>query len=127
MSFDERRIHDVTILTIEGRLTFNTGAELGRHIASLASACRSNVVVNLERVSYMDSAGLGALVSAYTHLRQRRGALKFVNPSARTKHVLTITGIATLVETFLSESAAVASFADLELRRDKTHGLRSTL
>lgn len=111
MPFDERHVQDVTILTVEGRLTFTAGAELGRRITALASSSPANVILDLERVSYMDSAGVGALVGAYTHLRQRCGMLKFVNPSARAKHVLAITGIATLVETFVSEAAAVASFA----------------
>jgi anti-sigma B factor antagonist len=111
MPFDERHIQDITILDFEGRLTFTAGVELSRRITSLANANTTKVVLNLERVSYVDSAGLGAIVSAFTQLRGGAGGLKFVNPSARTQHVLEITGIAKLVETFTSERLAVASYA----------------
>jgi anti-sigma B factor antagonist len=111
MPFAERRIQDIAILDFEGRLTFTAGAELGRRISALAASDTTKVVINLERVSYVDSAGLGALVHAFTELSQRHGMLKFVNGSARTQHVLKITGIATLVETFASEKSALASFA----------------
>ena len=112
MPFDERHIQDITILDFEGRLTFTAGVELSRRITSLANANTRKVVLNLERVSYVDSAGLGAIVSAFAQLRGGTGGLKFVSPSARTQHVLEITGIAKLVETFTSERLAVASYAD---------------
>jgi len=112
MPFDERTIQDITILDFEGHLTFTAGAELSRRIASLADARVTKVILNLERVSYVDSAGLGAIVSAFTELRHAGGVLKFANPSRRTQHVLEITGIATLVVTFATETAAVHSFGD---------------
>jgi anti-sigma B factor antagonist len=112
MPFDERTIHDITILDFNDRLTFTAGVELSRRITSLAATNVTKVILNLERVSYVDSAGLGAIMSAFTELRQREGVLKFVNPSARTQHVLAITGIAALVATFATEAAAVHSFGD---------------
>jgi anti-sigma B factor antagonist len=111
MPFDERHIQDITILDFEGRLTFTAGVELSRRITSLMAARAHKVVLNLERVTYLDSAGLGAVVGAFTKLRGEKGGLKFVNPSARTQHVLDITGIAKIVETFPSERLAVASYA----------------
>lgn len=111
MAFDERTVHDITILDFDGRLTFTAGVELSRRITALAQAGVSNVVLALDRVSYVDSAGLGAIVDAFMQLRQRDGMLKFVNPSSRTRHVLEITGIATLIETYPTEAAAIASVA----------------
>lgn len=110
MPFDERHTRDITILDFEGRLTFTAGVELSRRITALMAARETKVVLNLERVTYLDSAGLGAVVSAFTKLRGGKGGLKFVNPSARTQHVLDITGIAKIVETFASERLAVASY-----------------
>lgn len=109
MPFDERTIQDITILDFEGHLTFTAGAELCRRITTLAASNVTKVILNLERVSYVDSAGLGAIVGAFTELRRRDGVLAFVNPSVRTQHVLQITGIATLVATFATEAAAVLS------------------
>jgi anti-sigma B factor antagonist len=110
MAFDERIVHDITILDFKDRLTFTAGAELSKRITTLVAHGVTKVILNLERLSYVDSAGLGAIVDAVIQLRARDGALKFVNPSARTLHVLEITGIATLVETFATELNAVASF-----------------
>jgi anti-sigma B factor antagonist len=110
MSFDEHTIHDITILDCAGRLTFTAGAELSRRITALGIATATKVVLNLERVSYVDSAGLGAIVDAYMQLRKRDGVMKFVNPSNRTRHVLQITGITTLIETHPTVVAAVESF-----------------
>ena len=117
MSFDERQVEDITILDLEGRLTFTAGTELSGRVMTLAAMRSTKIVLNLVRVAYIDSAGLGALVHAFTWLRGAHGALKFVNPSVRTQHVLQITGIATLVETFASETLAIASFADSQKLR----------
>ena len=115
MPFDERTSQDITILDFEGRLTFTAGVELSRRITSLAIQNVTKVVLNLERVSYVDSAGLGAIVGAFTELRRRNGELKFVNPSTRTQHVLEITGIAALIATFATEAAAIHSFGGPQL------------
>jgi anti-sigma B factor antagonist len=115
MSFDERTIHDITVLDCGPRLTFTAGAEVRRRITAIGTGAARKVVLNLERVSYVDSAGLGAIVDAYMQLRKRDGAMKFVNPSSRTRHVLQITGIATLVETHPTVTAAVESFRSVEM------------
>lgn len=110
MAFSERHIQDVTILDFEGRLTYTAGEDLSRRITALASN-GANVVLNLAGVSYVDSAGLGAIVNAFTKLRDTGGGLAFLNPTLRTQHVLDITGIASLVKTFPSEQLAIASYA----------------
>jgi len=113
MSFDERTICNITVLDCDGRLTFTAGAELSRRITAIGRGATTNVILDLERVSYVDSAGLGAIVDAYMQLRKRDGVMKFVNPSSRTRHMLQITGIATLVETHPTVTAAVASLRDV--------------
>ena len=110
--FVERQIRDITIVDVDGRLTFSAGEELSGQVMKLAACQVRKIVLNLERVSYIDSAGLGALIHAFTWLRGAHGALKFVNANARTQHVLDLTHISTLVETFASESLAVASFGE---------------
>ena len=111
MSFNERSIGSVTILDLVGRLTHNAGMEMGQRMQTFSQRGPQNVVLNLAEVSYVDSAGLGAMVDAFTRLRSRGGALKFLNPTARTRHLLDITGLATLVSTYDDEASAVASFA----------------
>jgi anti-anti-sigma factor len=115
VSFDERTIRNITVLHCQGRLTFTAGAELSRRITAISRGETTNVILDLEQVSYVDSAGLGAIVDAYMQVRKRDGVMKFVNPSSRTRHMLKITGIATLVETHPTVTDAVESFRDVRV------------
>jgi anti-sigma B factor antagonist len=114
LGFNKRMIAGVTVLDLEGRLTFTAGAELGRLVQALLVGGATQLVLNLERVSYIDSAGLGAMVEAFTVARQKAVRLKLLNPTERTRHLLEITGLAGIVETFDSEAAALASCATVE-------------
>ena len=71
---------------------------------------RKDVLSNLARVQYVDSAGLGAIVQCYTTVTNQGGALKLVHITKRIKDLLTITKLITVFETFDSEQDAVKSF-----------------
>jgi anti-sigma B factor antagonist len=114
LGFHERTIAGVTVLDLEGRLTFTAGADLGRRIQALLLGGATKLVLNLEDVSYVDSAGLGAMIEAFTVARQKAVRLTLLNPTARTRHLLEITGLARIVETFDSEAAALASCESVE-------------
>ncbi len=114
MRLNERMIAGVTILDLEGRLTFTAGAEMGRRVQALLVGGTTQLVLNLEDVSYIDSAGLGAMVEAFTVARHKAVRLKLLNPTERTRHLLEITGLARIVETFDSEAAALASCETVE-------------
>ncbi|HWF11655.1 MAG TPA: STAS domain-containing protein [Bryobacteraceae bacterium] len=70
----------------------------------------SRVIIDLSRVTRIDSAGLGQLMSCYSHLVKNRGALKMVNPAPEIKKLLDMTGLSTLIPTFHDEKEAVSSF-----------------
>ena len=108
MELTERTVAGVTVLDLKGRLTFTSGSDMGRRVQSLLVGGTTRLVLNLEAVSYVDSAGLGAIVEAFTVSRQRAVSLKLLNPTERTRHLLEITGLARVVESFDSEAAAVA-------------------
>jgi anti-sigma B factor antagonist len=114
LGLNERMIAGVTILDLEGRLTFTAGAEMGRRVQALLVGGTTQLVLNLEDVSYVDSAGLGAMVEAFTVARHKAVRLKLLNPTERTRHLLEITGLARIVETFDSEVAALASCETVE-------------
>jgi anti-sigma B factor antagonist len=114
LRLNERMIAGVTILDLEGRLTFTAGAEMGRRVQALLVGGTTQLVLNLEDVSYIDSAGLGAMVEAFTVARHKAVRLKLLNPTERTRHLLEITGLARIVETFDSEAAALASCETVE-------------
>ena len=114
MELNERTIAGVTILDLEGRLTFTSGSDMGRRVQALLAGGTTQLLLNLEGVSYVDSAGLGAIVEAFTVSRHKAVRLKLVNPTERTRHLLEITGLARIVETFDSEAAALASCETVE-------------
>ena len=123
MGLNERTIDGVTILDLEGRLTFTSGSELGRRVQALLVGGTTQLLLNLERVSYVDSAGLGAIIEAFTVSQHKAVRLKLLNPTERTRHLLEITGLARIVESFGSEAEAIASWHLV----DDTHAVPTLL
>jgi anti-anti-sigma factor len=70
----------------------------------------TRVIIDLSLVTRIDSAGLGQLMSCYSHLVRNQGALKIMNPAPQIQNVLEMTGLSTLIPTFHSEEDAVSSF-----------------
>ena len=99
---------DVAVLELKGPLTYDAGTQLAQWVQG---ASRDKVLLNLAQVSYLDSAGLGAVIDAYGLTTRRGGALKFLHLTPRTLHLFEITGLLGIFETFESEPAAVASFS----------------
>jgi anti-sigma B factor antagonist len=111
MQIDERKVGDVTILDLKGKMTLGDGDELLRNkINSLIQAGAKKMVLNLGDVPYIDSAGLGEVVRTYTTVSRQGGALKLLNLTKRIQDLLSITKLLTVFETFDSEAEAVQSF-----------------
>jgi len=85
-------------------------SSLREALREAAAAGRVNVLLNLEKVDYIDSTGLGALVMGYTSLRKAGGKLKLANLSRRNVELLVFTKLETVFEIFDSELDAVNSF-----------------
>ena len=113
MQIVERAIGDLTILDLKGRLVAGDGDDVFRDtINRLVQLGRRKVLLNLDEVPYIDSGGLGVLVSKYITLRKRNGQLKLCNLRPRTFRVLDITKLLTVFEAFDSEADGVKSFAE---------------
>jgi anti-sigma B factor antagonist len=111
IKLEERHIGRVTVLDIVGRLTMSQPAQrLKDKINSLISQERTQIVLNLAGVPYIDSSGLGQLVASYGSVLKAGGALKLLNVGARSQELLSITRLLTLFESFDSEAEAVQSF-----------------
>lgn len=92
MKIDERRIEDVVVLDLEGRLLLGEGdRELKEKVDGLVEAGEKKVALNLKGVPYVDSGGLGAIVRCYTTLSRNEGRLKLVNLNKRIRDLLSIT------------------------------------
>ncbi len=110
----ERQNGDVTILDLVGKLTISDGAErLKDKINSLVQQQRTSIVVNLGEVPYIDSGGLGQLVSSYSSLAKTTGGLKLLHVGKKNHDLLSITRLVTVFDTFDSEDEAVKSFKRL--------------
>jgi len=112
MNVVERRLGDVTVLDLKGRLVFDEGdAVLRDRINQLVDEGRVNILVNLKEVTYVDSCGIGVLVAKYVSLRRKGGDLRFVNLTPRSRRLLEITKLMGIFRIFDSEEEAVASFS----------------
>ena len=113
MTINKRRIDDITILDLQGKLTIDDGAEVLRDtVTSLVFQGDRKIVLNLAGVPYMDSGGLGELVRCSLIVQREKGAIKLVNLTSRITDLLTITKLLTIFDTFNSEPAALLSFAN---------------
>lgn len=111
MDIAERTVNDVTILDLKGKMTLGEGDELLKDkINSLLAAGRKKLLLNLEGVPYIDSAGLGEVVRTYTTVSRQGGSLKLLNLTKRIEDLLSITKLLTVFETYDSETEAVQSY-----------------
>ena len=111
MQIEERIVNDVTILDLKGKITLGEGDEaLKDKINSLIQQDRKKLLLNLEAVPYIDSAGLGEIVRTYTTVSRQGGKLKLLNLTKRIQDLLAITKLLTVFETYESEPDAVKSF-----------------
>src|ERR687895_2009278 len=111
MQMTERQSGSVTVLDLSGKITLgDDGTLLKDKLHSLLHQGKKNVLLNLAKVSYVDSAGLGALVSAYTTVTREGGTLKLANVTKKLEDLLSITKLLTVFETFDSEDEAIRSY-----------------
>ncbi|HMJ86647.1 MAG TPA: STAS domain-containing protein [Vicinamibacterales bacterium] len=112
MQIDERVVDGVTILDLKGKMTLGEGDELLKDkINSLLQQDKKQLLLNLENVPYIDSAGLGEVVRTYTTVSRQGGSLKLLNLTKRITDLLSITKLLTVFETYENENDAVRSFA----------------
>ncbi|HKN46260.1 MAG TPA: STAS domain-containing protein, partial [Propionibacteriaceae bacterium] len=111
MQIDERVVSGVTILDLKGKMTLGEGDELLKDkINSLIQQDKKKLLLNLEGVPYIDSAGLGEIVRTYTTVSRQGGKLKLLNLTKRIQDLLAITKLLTVFETYDSEDEAIKSF-----------------
>ncbi len=111
MEIEERSNGGVMILDLKGKLTIGEGDELLKDkVNSLIQQGYQKLLLNLEGVPYVDSAGLGEIVRTYTTVSRQGGKLKLLNLTKRIEDLLAITKLLTVFETFESEQEAVKSF-----------------
>lgn len=112
MRIETRTVNDVTILDIHGKITIGEGsAEIRNRVRDLLQGGRKKILLNLGDVSYVDSSGIGELVSSFTTVTNQGGQLKLLSLTKKLRELLAITKLLTVFDTFEDEDKAVASFS----------------
>jgi anti-sigma B factor antagonist len=107
-----RQVGDVTVVDATGRITLGEGASVFRDmIRDLATKGNKKILINLSDVSYIDSSGIGEMVSSFTTVTNHGGQLKLLGLTKRVKDLLQINKLYTVLEVFEDESSAIRSFA----------------
>ena len=111
MKISQRAAGAVTVLEAKGKITIGEGDLILREeIGKLLGEEKKQIVLDLGGVSYMDSAGVGELVSVYTSVKNRGGELKLSALTKKIKDLLTITQLMTIFDVHETDAEAVASF-----------------
>lgn len=111
LAIETREVNGVTILDLDGRITLGEGTvELRYTVRDLVADGARKILLNLAAVDYVDSSGLGELVSAFTTARSRNAELKLVNLSGRVQKLLNLTRLSTVFDIHDNEAQALASF-----------------
>ncbi|HVA93746.1 MAG TPA: STAS domain-containing protein [Candidatus Dormibacteraeota bacterium] len=113
MSFKaaSREVGGVLVIDMDGRITLSEGSELLRDlIREKLDAGHKKIVMNLAEISYIDSTGLGELVSGYRQIKTEGGELKLLNLNKKVSDLLQITKLYTVFDIHTDEAQAVTSF-----------------
>ena len=115
LNIHERRIGNVTVLDMDGNIRISgNNVALQKAIRSLVDEGRNQIVLNLARVTYIDSSGLGELISSHVTLTNRGGQIKLLNLTQRLQELMTITKLLPIFDVYRNEPEAVDSFTTNE-------------
>jgi anti-sigma B factor antagonist len=107
-----RQIGDVSVVDVAGRITLGEGSSTLRDsVREMVSKGQKKILLNLGEVSYIDSSGIGELVSAFTTVTNGGGQLKLLNLTKRVRDLLQITKLYTVFDVHDSEVSAIRSFS----------------
>ena len=111
LNIKDRQVNDVTILDLSGKITIGEGSvQLREAVRRQLDEGRKKILLNLGDVSYVDSSGIGELVSSYTTTNHNGGQLKLLNQTKKINDLLTITKLLTVFDVYESEPEALNSF-----------------
>lgn len=111
MELSRRDLGNVTVLDVGGRLTSTDGAgRLKEKVDSLIFEGNRNIVLNLSKLSYVDSAGLGEMVACHSTAAKAGGSVKLANTTGKLKDLLAITRLVTVFDAHDTEAQAISSF-----------------
>ena len=112
MKSSTRQVDGVTIVDLSGRITLGEGSSMLRDLVrDLVTKSQNKILLNLGDVTYIDSSGIGELVSAFTTVRNGGGELKLLNLTKKVHDLLQITKLYTVFDVKDDEATAIKSFS----------------
>lgn len=114
MEIHIRALDGVTILDLSGNLIIGRSEEsLRETVKQLIVDKRTLLIINLADVPTIDSSGIGAVIKSFTSISEAKGKMKILRPSRMVMQLFSITGLASVLETYDDEASAVSSFGNL--------------
>jgi anti-sigma B factor antagonist len=111
MKASVRQIGHVSVVDLSGKITIGEGDVVLRdNVQSLLDDGNKAILLNLEKVSYMDSAGIGELVACYKRAKENDGVVKLLNPSGKVYDLLQLTKLEEVFDTYRDEKEALVAF-----------------
>ena len=111
MKLSSRLVDEVTILDAEGKILLGEGdVQIKLAVDELLAQGRRKFLLNLAKVPYIDSAGLGQIIRCFTAIRKAGGALKLLSPNAKVVDLLTVTKLVNVFDWYNEEIGALGSF-----------------
>lgn len=105
-----RQTNGVTVIDISGSITLAEASELSEMVHDVVRKGRKQIILNLRDVEYLDSSGIGQLVSGYATVKKNGGELKILHLSRKVQALLSVTSLYRIFEEFSDEQSAVQSF-----------------
>jgi anti-sigma B factor antagonist len=111
MKTNIRQIGHISVVDLSGKITIGEGdVALRNAVQEILESGNQHILLNLEKVSYMDSAGIGELVACYKRAKEKEGSVKLLNPSGKVYDLLSLTKLEEVFDTFTDEKEALVSF-----------------
>lgn len=110
MDISSRVKGEVVILDISGEIDLYNAPEIKEIINKMIEQKKYNVVINLKNVTYIDSSGIGALISSLSNLKKYQGGLKIINVFASVRKVFELTKLTSFFDIFDNEEDAIKAF-----------------
>ncbi len=111
LKITNREVDGITVVQLEGRIVLGEESNaLREQVKGLLAGNKKRIVLNMNNVTYIDSAGLGTLVAAFHSARSQGATLKLANLGSKFREVLQVTKLLTVFDVFDNEAAAIQSF-----------------
>jgi len=111
LDIQTREVNGVTLVELSGKIILGEeSSALREKIKDLIATGKTKLLLNLARISFIDSAGVGTLVSAYTSARSQGGEVKLSSLTKKFRETLQVTRLLTVFEVFDDDAAGIASF-----------------